>query len=116
MEPLSLPTLKRFTLLARKYFTHSSPGARKTEEHEAVEALESHDYLKLVQDGKPRSEEMIPVADPGSNADSQETTSHKDPVASLAEVLRRSSLGRRVSNNQQSFCCGCKEPIPKGKP
>ena len=83
-------------------------GGNKSEEIE-----DSHDYLKLVHEEKPRSE-MITVDDPGSNPDTQEATSYKDPLASLAEVLRSGSLGRRVSNNKQRICYECKQPIEKG--
>ena len=90
-------------------------GGTKSEQYEQVESPESHDYLKLVRDKSPSSEEVVPVADPGSEPDSRETTSYKDPVASLAEALRGSLLNRQVSNSRQSICFECDRAIEKGK-
>ena len=95
--------------------TASPSGGTKSEQYEQVESPESHDYLKLVRDKSPTSEEVVPVADPGSEPDSRETTSYKDPVASLAEALRGSLLNRQVSNSRQSICFECDRAIEKGK-
>ena len=93
-----------------------SPSGRKiSEQYEQVESPESHDYLKLVREQSPSAEEVVPVADPGSEPDSRETTSYKDPVASLAEALRGSLLNRQVSNTRQSICFECDRAIEKGK-
>ena len=86
-----------------------------SEQYEQVKGPESHDYLKLVREKSPSSEEVVPVADPGSEPDTNETTLYKDPVASLAEALRGSLLARQVSNSKQSICFECNKAIEKGK-
>ena len=105
------PMVRRKTPAA----TASPSGGRKSEQYEHVESPESNDYLKLVREQTPSSEEVVPVADPGSEPDSRETTSYKDPVASLAEALRGSLLSRQVSNSRQNICFECDRAIEKGK-
>ena len=104
----SSPTVSPTTSMVRKKTpattTTIPSGGKTSEQYEQVKGPESHDYLKLVREKSPSSEEVVPVADPGSEQDTNETTSYKDPVASLAEALRGSLLVRQVSNSEQIIC------------
>ena len=114
-EP-SLAISPSASMVRRKTPTTTTPsGGKKSEEYEQVKGPESHDYLNLVREKSPSSEEVVPVTDPGSEPDTNEATSYKDPVASLAEALRESLLDRQVSHSKQSICFECNKVIAKGK-